>query len=502
MSDPVLSSSWCTAWGSYNTPRLWAMVKDEDDPEAWRQVAAWGAIAGAMKDQRALLLKAREALATAWPPEQNKSSEAFVGEVDKLIARMDAAKTEADDTATGLANILEALRQAKDGIEPLWEQYKDKSDDLVPSWWDNAEDELDEQARAHMITAEQIVQDNVARLRVPDPYQLEPTDPHYQAAPLEDDGSGGGSSGAVGAGGSAGGRAGSGVTVPVPHDPVPPLPGHDPIVPDGVPGAGPADGGPGAAVGSGPGLAGVINPPVAGVPPVAAPPGGGLPGGGLAPGGGGAGIVPPTGPIVGPGIGGSGSLGTGGSRGGGRPQPGLRTPGTGAGAGLGTGTGAGTGTNTGLGTGGVGGVGRGARPGIRPDAPGRRPLPSGAVIGETVAGEGRGAAAERGGVGGAGGASGRGGTARSASQGRGTEPVRPPRPSWLPDEPVGAARTAAGLPGPGGYARGDRRPGDGEQQAFDPDNPWEVAEGVDPVIAPGRDTARHDPGPNVIGRHG
>ncbi len=122
MSDPVLSSSWCTAWGSYNTPRLWAMVKDEDDPEAWRQVSAWGEISGAMKDQRSLLLKAREALVAAWPPEQNDSSAAFVAEVDKLIGRMDAAKTEADDTATGLANILEALLQDKRNIEPLWEK--------------------------------------------------------------------------------------------------------------------------------------------------------------------------------------------------------------------------------------------------------------------------------------------------------------------------------------------------------------------------------------------
>jgi hypothetical protein len=82
--------------------------------------------------------------------------------------------------------------------------------------------------------------------------------------------------------------------------------------------------------------------------------------------------------------------------------------------------------------------------------------------------------------------------------------VRPPRPSWLPDEPVGTARTAgtSGMPGMPGGARGGRRAGDGEQPPFDPDNPWGVAEGVDPVIAPGSDTARHDPGPNVIGRHG
>jgi hypothetical protein len=491
MSDPVLSSSWCTAWGSYNTPRLWAMVKDEDNPDAWRQVAAWGDISGAMKDQRALLLRAREALVAAWPPEQNKSSAAFVGEVDKLIARMDAAKTEADDTATGLANILEALRQAKNNIQPLWEQYKNKSDDLVPAWWDNAEDELDKQAQTHMITAEQIVQDNVVRLRVPDPYTLEPTDPHYQPTPLsEGNGPGGGSSGGLG---SAGGRGAAGVGVPVPHDPVPPLPGHEPIVPDGPSGAGAGAGAgsAGSVVGSGPGLAGVINPPGA-TPPPAPPPGGGGPPAG----GGGPGLVPPLGPIVGPGIGGGSAVGTDGS--GGAPI-GRRGIGTGPGApGL---PGGGTGVS-GLGAGGVGGLGRGARPGARPEAAGRRALPSGAVIGETVAGAGRGGAGVGGtGVGGVGGAAGRGVAARGAGQGRGSEQARPPRPAWLPDEPVGAARTT-GQPGPGATGVGGRRSGAREQRPFDPDNPWEVAEGVRPVITPGADTARHDPGPNVIGWRG
>jgi hypothetical protein len=498
VTEPVLSSSWCTAWGSYNTPRLWAMVKDEDDPEAWRQVSAWGEISDAMKDQRALLLKAREALVSAWPPEQNNSAAAFVAEVDKLIGRMDAAKTEADDTATGLANILEALRQAKKNIEPLWEQYKQKSDDLVPAWWDNAEDELDKQAQAHMITAEQVVQDNVARLRVPDPYLLDPIDPHYRRETFsDDDRSGTGSSGSVGVTGSSGGRggSGSGVSVPVPHDPVPPLPGRDPIVPEG-----PAGGG------SGPGLAEVINPPVVNPGPVNPP--GVLPSGG----GGGPGIVPPVGPIVGPVGGGVGPLGTGGSPGRGPAgvrgtgvggiEPGVRATGTG---GLGAG---GLGS---FGPGGPGGIGRGARPGARPGAAGRQALPSGAVIGETVAGEGRGGvggvgrggSAGLGGVGGPGGAA-RGAAGRAPGQRRGTEPVRPPRPSWLPDEPVGTARTAGtgGLPGMPGGARGGRRAGDGEQPAFDPDNPWGVAEGVEPVIAPGTDTTRHDPGPNVIGRHG
>ena len=48
-------------------------------------------------------------------------------------------------------------------------------------------------------------------------------------------------------------------------------------------------------------------------------------------------------------------------------------------------------------------------------------------------------------------------------------------------------------------SRSNRRGHGDDQLDFDPDNPWEVAEGVDPVITPSPDNARHDPGPNVIG---
>ena len=187
------------------------MVSDEDNPDAWRQVAAWAQVAGAVKDHRAQLVRAREALTAAWPPETNKSADAFVNELDKLIKGMDTAREDADTTATGLANILEALRQAKDKIEPLYEEYRQKNDDWVPGWWDNAEDEIDQKAQAHMIAAEQIVEQNVPQLRVPEPYVMDPaaksayvpgrTDPTGDALPAARFGSGGGSG--VGASGAA-----------------------------------------------------------------------------------------------------------------------------------------------------------------------------------------------------------------------------------------------------------------------------------------------------------
>jgi hypothetical protein len=499
--DGVLTSSWCTNWGAFNTPRLWAMVSDEDDPDAWRQVAAWGQVSVAVGDHRARLQQAREALAAAWPPESGSAAEAFVTELDTLIVRMDSAARDADTTATGLANILEALRTAKNQIQPLYEEYKSKSDDLVPSWWDNAEDEIDQKAQAHMVAAEQAVQQHVAQLKVPDAYTM---DPKGGRSGFDDPTGPGTSPGSSGSGGGAGRSGSRGAPVTVPHDPPPPMPGQDATVPDAdAPGGGDGSGGVGGggfgggsggggAVIGGPGLAGgVITPPPTGTPPAGAP---GTPG--ALPGSGG---PPPGGTGGGPVVGG--------------PVPGVLPGGLGVGGGGGGGLG-------GV-PGGVGGYARGTRPVAGGIGTGRA-LPSGAVIGETVGGARGGAVggvggalgggvSGRGGSGAAGGVSGRGVSGRGfsgAAGGRTGAPgtAKPKPPPWLPedDETRGAARAggaAATSSGMTGGRRGNRRDSEYDQP-FDPDNPWAVAEGVEPVIRPSDDDPRHDPGPNVIGRHG
>ncbi|WP_067508298.1 hypothetical protein [Actinoplanes sp. TFC3] len=495
-----------TDWNQYNTPRLWSMVANEDDPEAWRQVAAWGDMSDAVKDQRGLLENAKNKLIAAWPPGENKSSEAFVKELDTLLARMEAARAEANDTATGLANILEALRQAKNKIEPLYQQHHEKAHDIKPAWWDHAEDEIDNQARAIMANAESIVGENMPKLAVPPPYTLKPETLKDEKKSIGNLGASGTRPGS-GSGGSGSSNGGGSFDYDVPHNPPPPLPTHDPRIPDGSTGAdpgSPSNGTPGTGTpggnpitttpGVGPGLSGVITPP-AGTQPGINPPGPGtLPetGGGV----GTPGFIPPgVGPIAG-----------GGGRGVGSPtRGGTALPGEGIGGGRVGGVGV-------PGAGGVGGRGaRGVRSGIG------RALPSGAVIGETVGGAGRGVAGGvgqpgvgrggaaggiGGGVGGRGGVAGRGvgrpGAGRSVAGAMSPEEIernRPPRPSWLPEERNGSSSSIMS-----GAGRGNKRShGDGSQPPFDPDNPWQVAEGVDPVINPAGDGGTHDPGPNVIG---
>ncbi|RSM40450.1 hypothetical protein DMB66_57190 [Actinoplanes sp. ATCC 53533] len=240
------------------------MVENEDDPESWRQVAALGSMAGLLNDQRKRLELAKEALIEAWPPGKNKAAAAFVDMIDDLLFNMAENKTIADSNAGALGQVLEALRQAKVKVEPLYRSYLEKNDDWVPGWWDNAEDELDEKAREQMRYAENIVAQPDNAITAPDVYEFQPRT-YIDKLMDGPDGDGFDTQATPFSTGATGG-AGSGISVP--HDPPPPLPGADstgsgggrlPLATDPTPGS------------AGPSLAGVISPSPSLPPPIASP---------------------------------------------------------------------------------------------------------------------------------------------------------------------------------------------------------------------------------------
>jgi hypothetical protein len=116
----VVTPGWCTNWEAFNTPRIWAMVADEDNAESWKQIAALGAMADTVRDQHGRLLAARETLIAAWPPETNPGARTLVSHVDTLLANMADTQAKADDNAAHLGHVLETLRHTKSKIEPLY----------------------------------------------------------------------------------------------------------------------------------------------------------------------------------------------------------------------------------------------------------------------------------------------------------------------------------------------------------------------------------------------
>ncbi|GAB1690757.1 hypothetical protein [Krasilnikovia sp. M28-CT-15] len=494
-------------YSGFDVKQLFAMVDAAQSSLApsHAQVDALNRAQQMLSAHQQALRNARAQLADRWPPETNAASNAYLVELDRLI-------TAVGDTAlTCAVNVLhinlvsDAIVASHKAVKPLYDEYVANESALAkyeqdvhefgdgakdipfgksiaegakrlfsdPPVADGRQDELTQRVRQEMTSLAGAAQDGAARIQPPTPYVPPKVSPSQAAGEQKIGGSGGRSTGGAvrppridppahtrtspdGDTPTLGGSGGGGVPSPI---------GGAHPVPSGVH--------PGLS-GSGPALAGGIAAPVLpapvhpvpapGVGPVPAPPpaaGGGLPG--LLPG------------LAGP-VAGFGPVGPGGGIAGGVPagRPGalpnssgplggLRNgviggvPGAGGISGQGgvPGPGGIRGTSGIPGLGGAGSGGLGAGAGARP-----RINPVGGVIGQQH-------------------------EASAGSPGRG---------------PGGRVAGSAGMAGaPGGRRGRGGEPADG--QRWDPDNPWETAEGVDPVIAPEQSSGQVDPGPGIIGLH-
>jgi hypothetical protein len=365
---------WCTNWDAYDTRALWQMVEGDDIATGRTQVQTWAAVESAVSDQLSRLRGYQQTIEAAWPPERSPAAREFMIGLDRLVVSMEQTEAAAGRTKHAMNGIMDALETARNQLQPLATQYAAKADDLILRQIDGAEDDLNVKARKIMADAELAVGQHSGAITAP---------PQFVSSGVEPgpSGPGGASHGQPGSGSSGrSGSGGAGAVPPVSHNPPAPLPGVNPVLPDGQQWTPSRSG----ALGQGPTLSGVA---------------------------GGAGTLPSTGGLPtgvsgvtagGPGAGAGGPLG-GGPFGGGALLPGVLP---GARSGLPSGYGRGGGLPS-------GGAGAGRGGGLPPGSAGagRAGMPVNGVIGGQPAG-GRpgapGAGAGGLGVGGMPGASGRG----------------------------------------------------------------------------------------------
>ncbi|MFI7598900.1 hypothetical protein [Actinoplanes sp. NPDC049681] len=485
-------------YSGFDVKQLWSMVdaaRSSLQPSR-AQADALNKAQQMLNGHGQALKQARAQLADRWPPETNAAAAAYLVELDRLITAVDATALNCAVNVAHINLVSDAIVQSHETLKPLYEEYVANEGALAqyekdvdefgdgasiipggktiaegakrlfssPPVADGRQDELTRRVQQEMTSLAGAAQDGATRIQPPPPYE-----PPTVTPGIEDD--------AQNIGGGGGRRSSGGAVRPPRIDP----PAHTRTSPGGAASDGTsASGGhlgggavpspvpglhssPSGASGSGPALSGIGAPPVLPTPvqPLPATGAGPVP-------------VPPAGPGV--------------------PVPGL-LPGVLPGAG------------GGLPAGGLGPVGPNNR--ITSGVPAGRPAalrgPGGAIGG--LRNGVIGGVPGTGGLPGAGGLPGGGGMQlRAGAQSR-INPVGGVIGQQHGPAVAGAGRgSVRGTAANAGVATapgGRRRPGgspDGGQR-WDPDNPWETAEGVDPVIAPDHSGDRIDPGPGIIGLH-
>ncbi|MGC5018535.1 hypothetical protein [Micromonospora sp. DT47] len=480
-------TSGLTNWNSMDVISMWSCIEGHDTNGHWQQVAGWRKVCDLAQTHLGRLQEYRRGLAEAWPPETNAAARAYIGELDQLIDQVQRTHDAATANYDALAAATRAISSTRDEMKPLFDAYAAKlqqklayeqtvadpkaaagSRQTGPLVTDAVLERINEQARSVMLGLSGELQQAQVTLRQPPPKPWSPIQhdnpdvygttsaapiiPPIVAVPLVP---------------SSGTSAISRATKAARPLPTPTAPNPGPVL-----GAGPTSG-PGPVLGSaGTGLAPTpANPGLPGLTPTT--PATPSPSTGLG--------MAPNLPLA------SGSTGRGPHSGPARGQQGpLGRPITGRNGALPHVTQPRAMPPGGL-IGGVPGIGLG-----QPSAgatPPRRVNPVGGVIGGGGAGTapsgaagsrpGAGRAAQFGGMQGMvpmGGAPGIGGTAHGRSDG-----------------PHGMGGSGQGV----GATSGRRNPDEGEPRRWDPDHPWEIDEGVTPVVRPPDDQGPIDPGPAI-----
>jgi hypothetical protein len=452
-----------TPWYDYPLSTMWQIVNGQDTETLWKQATGWKNTADLTSLHLSNLKQYKEQLAEAWPPERSDASGAYLAELDKLIASVQETHDAASANYDAVKSLALAVGDAKYKLKPLHDEYQANQQKLAdynqlvesynadttampqpapgpPPVRDGRQEELNNQARSIMYRVSSEITTAAATLKPPTPYQppqraIDPQLPNGDPS--------GGLSG------------GGGMLVPPVIPPVRPAPGPPPPSRPAPPSRPPVVQPSPPGLGQGPILGGIQPPTLAPPPP---PPPGTLP--------------PPAPPVI-------------------QPPPVFGPP-------------------PGLPRGPIGPVGPAAAPpglgmppSVSPVTPylgGQGPSPLGTVPARVGP-----AAMPPGGL--IGGPPGAGlarpgavppvSTVNPAGGLIGGQPAARPSGAGSPARVVGAAGSPDRMLGTAAGRAAARRDAEEPVQHWDPDNPWETAEGVAPVVVPPAEPGRHDPGPAI-----
>lgn len=168
-----VSNSGSVGWTGMNLPAIWSLIGDENYTEIANRPVDWDNLITTASDQRKRLAAAAERLKDVWS-EKSESAQKYQEVVSNVLSSMDKTIGAATKTQDGLNGIVTALATAHKQIAGWKPEREAKSHDIVPRWYDGAEDEYDAKAQSAMITAEKAVAQHSASIDAPDLFVMKP----------------------------------------------------------------------------------------------------------------------------------------------------------------------------------------------------------------------------------------------------------------------------------------------------------------------------------------
>lgn len=121
-----------TNWWSTSIPQMWAMVSHYDTSPQWTHVTGWRKTFELTSYHLARMQQYRDKIATTWPPERNEAARTYLARIDEMIASIQATYDAASTNYTTVAGATAAIDSARYKLKPIYDEYVANQQRLAP----------------------------------------------------------------------------------------------------------------------------------------------------------------------------------------------------------------------------------------------------------------------------------------------------------------------------------------------------------------------------------
>ncbi len=115
-----------TNWHNMDVATMWATIQDHQTDNHWRQVAGWRKTSELAQTHLSRLREYRRGLAQAWPPEKSAASRTYLAELDQLIDTVQQTYDAAVANYTALSAATSAIGSTRTELKKLHDRYAEK----------------------------------------------------------------------------------------------------------------------------------------------------------------------------------------------------------------------------------------------------------------------------------------------------------------------------------------------------------------------------------------
>ncbi|MCX5118795.1 hypothetical protein OG992_16555 [Micromonospora sp. NBC_00362] len=105
---------------------MWACLQDHDTANHWKQVAGWRKVCDLAQIHLGRLQQYRRGLAEAWPPETSAASRTYLAELDELVDKVQRTHDAAAANYTALSAATQAIGTTRAALRKIYEEYATK----------------------------------------------------------------------------------------------------------------------------------------------------------------------------------------------------------------------------------------------------------------------------------------------------------------------------------------------------------------------------------------